>query len=54
MVYTFSPPEKSNSSAGGTVYARDMLNTLLRLTFWYEDEADPVSREVRNLGLFYP
>lgn len=35
-------------------YARDFLNTLLRLTFWYEDETDPVSRELRNAGLFYP
>jgi hypothetical protein len=30
------------------------MNTLLRLTFWYEDETDPVSRELRNAGLFYP
>jgi len=35
-------------------YSRDFLNTLLRLTFWYEDETDPVSRELRNAGLFYP
>jgi hypothetical protein len=35
-------------------YARDFLNTLLRLTFWYEDETDPVSRDLRNAGLFYP
>lgn len=35
-------------------YARDFLHTLLRLTFWYEDETDPVSRDLRNAGLFYP
>lgn len=35
-------------------YSRNFLNTLLRLTFWYEDESDPVSRDLRNLGLFYP
>ena len=35
-------------------YSRDFLNTLLRLTFWYEDETDPVSRDLRNAGLFYP
>ncbi len=35
-------------------YSRDFMNTLLRLTFWYEDETDPVSRELRNAGLFYP
>lgn len=35
-------------------YSRDFLNTLLRLTFWYEDETDPVSRELQNTGLFYP
>jgi hypothetical protein len=35
-------------------YSRDFLNTLLRLTFWYDDETDPVSRELRNAGLFYP
>jgi hypothetical protein len=35
-------------------YSRDFLNTLLRLTFWYEDETDPISRELRNAGLFYP
>ena len=34
--------------------SRDFLNTLLRLTFWYEDETDPVSRELRSAGLFYP
>ncbi|MHB1463415.1 MAG: hypothetical protein ACYC1M_19175 [Armatimonadota bacterium] len=35
-------------------YSRDFANTLLRLTFWYEDETDPISRELRNAGLFYP
>lgn len=35
-------------------YSRDFMNTLLRLTFWYEDESDPVSRELRSAGLFYP
>jgi hypothetical protein len=35
-------------------YSRDFMNTLLRLTFWYEDETTPVSRELRNAGLFYP
>ena len=35
-------------------YSRDFLNTLLRLTFWYEDETDPVSLELRSAGLFYP
>ena len=35
-------------------YSRDFMNTLLRLTFWYEDETDAVSRELRSAGLFYP
>jgi hypothetical protein len=35
-------------------YSRDFLSTLLRLTFWYEDETHPVSRELRSAGLFYP
>lgn len=35
-------------------YSRDFLNTLLRLTFWYEDETDPISRQLHNAGLFYP
>lgn len=35
-------------------YSRDFMNTLLRLTFWYEDEATPASRELRSAGLFYP
>jgi hypothetical protein len=35
-------------------YSRDFMNTLLRLTFWYEDETDAVSRELGNAGLFYP
>ncbi len=35
-------------------YSRDFTNILLRLTFWYEDETDPISRELHNAGLFYP
>ncbi len=35
-------------------YSRDFLNGLLRLTPWYEDEADPICRELRSAGLFYP
>lgn len=35
-------------------HSRAFLNTLLRLTFWYEDDADPVARDLRNAGLFYP
>lgn len=35
-------------------YSRDFLHTLLRLTLWYEDETDLVSRDLRNAGLFYP
>ncbi len=35
-------------------YSRDFANILLRLTFWYEDETDAISRELRNAGLFYP
>lgn len=35
-------------------YSRDFMNTLLRLTFWYEDESTPASRELRSAGLFYP
>lgn len=35
-------------------YSHDFMNTLLRLTFWYEDESDPASRELHNAGLFYP
>lgn len=35
-------------------YSRDFMNVLLRLTPWYEDETDPVSRELRSAGLFYP
>ena len=30
-------------------YSRDFMNTLL-LHFWYEDETDPVSRELRRAG----
>ncbi len=42
---------------GDPVYreqARKFLNVLLRLTPWYEDETDPVSRDLRSAGLFYP
>ena len=35
-------------------YSRDFMNTLLRLTPWYEDETDPVSRALGSAGLFYP
>ncbi len=35
-------------------YSRAFLNTLLRLTFWYEDDADPICRELHSAGLFYP
>lgn len=35
-------------------YAHDFLHTLLRLTFWYEDETTPISRELKSAGLFYP
>lgn len=35
-------------------YADHFLHTLLRLTFWYEDETTPISRELRSAGLFYP
>ena len=35
-------------------YADDFLHTLLRLTFWYEDEATPIGRELKSAGLFYP
>jgi len=35
-------------------YSRDFMNTLLRLTFWYEDETTPVSRELGSAGLFFP
>lgn len=35
-------------------YARDFLNTLLRLTPWYEDETDALSRALKSAGLFYP
>src|SRR5882724_5731132 len=35
-------------------YQRDFLNVLLRMTTWFEDQTDPASRDVRNLGLFYP
>ena len=35
-------------------YSRDFLHTLLRLTFWYEDETNIYSRDLGNLGLFTP
>jgi len=35
-------------------YQRDFLNVLLRMTFWFEDETDPISHDLRNLGLFIP
>lgn len=35
-------------------YSRDFLNTLLRLTPWYDDETDAVSRELHSAGLFFP
>ena len=35
-------------------YAGHFLSTLLRLTPWYEDETDAVSRELKSLGLFFP
>ena len=34
--------------------SRDVLNTLLRQTFWHEDRTDAVNRELRHAGLFYP
>jgi hypothetical protein len=33
--------------------SRDILNTLLRQTFWHEDRTDVVNRELRHAGLFY-
>ena len=35
-------------------YERDFLNVLLRMTTWFEDQTNPVSLDLRNLGLFYP
>jgi hypothetical protein len=35
-------------------YSRDFVNTLLRLTPWYDDETDVVSRELHSAGLFFP
>jgi len=35
-------------------YSHDFIDTLLRLTFWYEDETDIYSRDLGNLGLFIP
>jgi len=35
-------------------YSRDFMNTLIRMTFWYDDESDAVSRDLRSAGLFYP
>jgi len=34
-------------------YSHDFLNTLLRLTFWYEGESDVYSRDLDTAGLFY-
>lgn len=35
-------------------WSRDFLNSLLRLTFWYEDRTDAVSSALNRLGLFLP
>ncbi len=35
-------------------YARWFLDSLLRMTFWYDDQTDPTSRALDNLGLFLP
>lgn len=35
-------------------WSRHFLNALLRLTFWYEDRTDPVSRSLNRPGLFLP
>jgi hypothetical protein len=35
-------------------YSRGFLNTLLRLTPWYEDETDPICRDLPSAGLFFP
>lgn len=35
-------------------YARWSLDSLLRMTFWYEDQTDAPSRDLDNLGLFLP
>ncbi len=34
--------------------SRAFLNSLLRMTFWYDDQTDEVSRDLTNLGLFLP
>jgi hypothetical protein len=33
-------------------YARDYLNILARMAFWYKDDADATSQDLNNLGLF--
>ena len=33
-------------------YAKDYLNILVRMAFWYDDRSDALSRELNNLGLF--
>lgn len=33
-------------------YARDYCNLLMRMAFWYDDQSDPTSRDLNNLGLF--
>jgi len=35
-------------------YSRAFLNSLLRMTFWYDDQTDAPSRSLSNLGLFLP
>ena len=35
-------------------YSRQFLVSLLRLTPWYEDETDPIARELHMAGLFFP
>lgn len=35
-------------------YSQRFLNGLVRLTYWYEDNTDAISRELRNAGLFIP
>jgi len=33
-------------------YAKDYFNILVRMAFWYDDQADAVSCDLNNLGLF--
>ncbi|MHB8627022.1 MAG: hypothetical protein ACYDEO_12550 [Aggregatilineales bacterium] len=35
-------------------YAKHYLNILVRMVFWYKDDADATSRDLNNLGLFRP